>query len=139
MKIDLSPYIDNEINIVAERLVKTGLWIREDICYLTCSLDHYTDNLPSIILSARILYYKEEMHDVAVPWMGLSITTQEGNLDTVITMLLNTLKEIGLKPFKDEDSYNLYFTIPKLHEGLISVTCYVNTHYGNGYWENHTL
>ena len=134
MLIDLSSYIDKEIVILAQRFVKTHQWLREGFIYLS-----HKDKWPSITMIPDILYYSQDNRDVAIPWLGLKAVTLKDNLEEAIKIILDTLENIGIKPFMDEDAYKKYFTRPKYEENLVSVTCYVNTHYINGYWYNHTL
>lgn len=134
MKIDLSPYFDKEIAIVINAFLKyRDIWKQKDIAYLG-----HKDKWPTITFIPEILYYEEKGINVAVPWLGLKITTQY-ELEDAMRIVLDTLSFIGLKPFKDEDAFKYHFSKPKSFENLISVKCYVNLHYQEGYWYNHVL
>jgi len=109
----------------------------------------HNDDLFSITLKARILYYSESnpaltTSDISKIWIGCECYPFDVVLNKVgLEGFAKMLKEdyislIDIKPFGDQDAYFGMFS--KKDNGAYSrITFYLNPYYENGYWENHTL
>jgi len=136
VQIDLSLFIQTDIERIAAILLATKEWKREDIGYFTSTASKW----PTIVAFHEILYYQEENHSRAVPWVQLKFTTTENvDLAPFTQQIVNKLKQLRLTPFHDEDAFHGYFTHPVLEDGLVNLSCFVNPNFPKGMWYNHTL
>ena len=106
------------------------------------------------LLSYRDTYIKRgnpEIHEasnsvyrasnVTVPWICVRFEL-EGEANNIsrdlCKWLVDIFKEIGYRPFMDEDASFMHFRKEE-KRGYTKYKMYVNPDYPEGYWENHTL
>jgi len=139
--INLKPYVDDQLFFFIEKFKEHG-WNQEDTQYVCKKTDLQEWNL-GIVFYCELLEYTDggKYLNMITPWVAGEIevkTTDEQELRKYTAFIRNELDEMKLNPFHDEDSFMGYFS-KEDHKGWTKLKFYLNKHYPEGYWENHTL
>lgn len=106
-----------------------------------------------MVLYMELLSYSEKNDNFSymlTPWVCCRVTISPEDmkyqmdsprLKKLATFIQKDLETLGLNAFFDEDSFMKNFTRPELHKDgdSVNIKFYVNKHYPEGYWENHTI
>lgn len=165
MKTNITKPIDEEVRFFCEKFKEIG-WKQEDVGYLIKDIgfttypdsrnEEWKTSIGITIYPELLSYYSDEQRHRGFGWIyeiWLAVRTtvnidenvdnqQDGEiLRNVADYLLSEIEKIGWKSFKDEDAFKGYFSRPEINKNLgsVSINCYLNKSYPNGYWSNHTL
>jgi len=164
MKINLERYLEQEIKIISNLLIKTGDWKQfdESAFEMNMSLKKSNKMIKIIlVLYPELLTYTYVWHEgagvyddgrngrseyVTTPWIACRIELEgEQNTDWHYDVLKKikewVYEKLPLKPFKDEDACHQIYSRQcsayiREHTKYIF---YLNIDYPNGWWENHVL
>lgn len=157
-QVNLYPAMMEQLDYFIKKFISIG-YKQEDLHYLmrnTNIITHPNSRNEKfktqfgMSLYTELLSYAEDKKYMLTPWICCSITVtpedikyqmDSERLRSVGKLIQDDLKELGLKAFFDEDAFLYNFSRPELHKDLDSVKIkfYLNKHYPEGYWENHTI
>lgn len=139
--INLRNYVNDQLFYFIEKFKEHG-WKQEDISYVT-KVTHLQEWSLGIVFYSELLEYTQDgpYLNMLTPWVvgRLEVeTTDHNKLRDYTDFIIDELEKMRLKPFHDEDSFMGYFA-KEDNKGWTELKFYLNKHYPDGYWENHTL
>lgn len=149
MKTNIAKVTDLEIENIINKLEEIGFELVDE-AYLevetpfsihTDSPNKKYSNILGVVLYPELLFYRENKEDVTIPWICAKIELESLDDNTerdIIKWLSTKFQEIGLSPFKDEDSF-AGCSKRIQGKGYSNIKLFINPDYPQGYWENHTL
>lgn len=163
MLLNIREQIDNEIEEIIDKLILHNsnfkivddFYVEVDTPFIVCP-DSRNDEWKTkigLVFYPELLHYdqytndKSEMNDgtkrigVTCPWVCCRFELENPTnelISQICPWIIGVFKEIGLKPFYDEDAYRGHFR-KEDKKGYIKFKFYINPSFPDGYWQNHTL
>jgi len=97
------------------------------------------DGLCLTIYPDLLTFSDRKGNDRVEIWYACRADFQLDRADILITRLVEVAKTIVPKAFYDEDAYLQYFRKAPIVDRSLRLTFFVNPHYPDGCWANHTL
>jgi hypothetical protein len=160
MKLNLEKYLEQEIKVINNLLIKTNDWKQFDESAFESTRkfggrEIFLVLYPELLTYTYIWYEGAGVYDdgrnrrselVITPWIACR-TELEGEQDTKWHYdVLNELRDwvyekLPIKPFKDEDAQHQIYArqCSAYIRDWTKYVFYLNIDYPNGWWENHTL
>ena len=153
MEINIATSTDKEIEEVISKLKAKGHYQEDEMCMrietpfvVNPDLKEDRRNRIFLVFYPELLsYYHKTDGWVTIPWICAKYNVLgpkefDDNFQRELCKWTSDLmKEIGYKPFYDEDAFNGHFSKNRKGEEDIEFKMYINPSFPEGYWSNHTL